>query len=44
MRVFDFRKRSNNLAIYLLMHTLSQLFIIIDYAIDYNIKYIHVDY
>ena len=44
MCVFDFRKSSNNLAIYLLMHTLRQLFIITDYVADYNFKYIHVDY
>ena len=44
MRVLDFRKSSNNLAIYLLMHTLNQLFIIIDYAADYNFKYISLAY
>ena len=44
MHVFDFKQSSNNITIYLLMHALSQLFVIIDYAADYNFKYIHVDY
>ena len=48
--MFDFRQSSNNLTSYpcrlllLIMHTLNQLFIIIDYAADYNVKYIPVDY
>ena len=42
--MFDFGQRSNNQTIYLLMHALSQLFVIIDYAADYNFKYIPVDY
>ena len=37
-------KSSNNLAIYLLMHTLNQPFIIIDYVADYNYKYVPVEY